>query len=157
MLLGGCLASRIGMREDSRFLLGAGVIILTTGVLAICASSSGSASVQVDPATITQAGAPRPIVAATPAPLMHGVDTVVGRPHGTYGNSPAVILVVGNVRIPLGGRERFADSAGRLLDKPGNATPSDSRGSRRTDRSYCYSFSGGFLTLDDNDFGLHTA
>jgi hypothetical protein len=96
------------------------------------------------------------VLSSEVTPSTHSIDldtTVV--PPGTHGHPPAVILTVGAIRLPISADARFADSAQRLLPPPGVLPTTDPHDAAHGDKTLCYSFPGGFLTIYDSDFGMN--
>lgn len=82
------------------------------------------------------------------------IDTSVVPP-GTHGHPPAVVLAVGVSRVPISSDARFADSAVRLLPPPAVLPEDDPHADAHGDKTYCYRFTGGFLTIFDSNFGMN--
>jgi hypothetical protein len=81
----------------------------------------------------------------------------VPAPPGTHGRPPAVVVVVGAVRFPIGPDDRYSDSASRLLPRPRELSVADAHDAAHGTKLLCWRAPTGFLILDDSDFGLTSA
>jgi hypothetical protein len=81
-------------------------------------------------------------------------DTLHRAVNAKYGKVPDVFVVIGQSRFSLSTDLRFADSAARMLPKPGILPNNDAHADMHGDKTLCFAFSGGYFTLDDGDWGL---
>ena len=76
--------------------------------------------------------------------------------YGTYGEKPAIFIVIGRTTIPVGADSSF-EQLKRPLPKPSLLPPEDPDDHMHSNDRYCYAFAGGFLVFEDTHEGIWKA